>query len=79
MKPLRVVGPLASVDIVTAIVVLHNFAIQNRDYHHPLSTGRKIQLEDEIVGDNSNLEGRRVRQHYVASTSAKHLPKWHLP
>ena len=65
MKPLRVVGPASSANVMLSCCVLHNIAIQNRDYYQPLPKGKSIQLEDQIVGDCSNAEGRRVRQWYV--------------
>ena len=65
MKPLHVVGPETSGNVILATIVLHNIAIANRDYYRPLPQGNDIAMQDEVIGDNSNAEGHRVRQYYV--------------
>ena len=65
MKPLRVVGHEASANVILATIVLHNMAIANMDYYRPLLEGLNVRIQDEIIGDNTNTEGRRVRQYTV--------------
>ena len=65
MKPLRVIGPEALADVVLACIVLHNIAIQKCDLYRPLPRGQNIWLANDEIGDNSNAEGRRVRDQFV--------------
>ena len=63
--PLRVYGPLRSSQVITAMIVLHNIAIMNRDLFEPLPTGIILQPGGDQAADNDNAGGKRTRNHYV--------------
>ena len=62
--PLRVMGPLHSCRVITAMMVLHNIAVKNRDTFEPLPDGVDIQGTDPN-GDNSNQAGQNMPAHYT--------------
>ena len=64
MIPLRVMGPKRSSNVITAMMVLHNIAIHNRDLFDPMPDGLIMQPGDSI-GDNTNEAGKSTRQYYV--------------
>ena len=57
-------GPLRSCRVITAMMVLHNIAVKNRDTFEPLPDGVDIQGTDPN-GDNSNQAGQNMRAHYA--------------
>lgn len=67
MKPLRVIGPEASGNVILSCMVLHNLAIRERDLFEPLPQGNYPWLADGPLGDNNNEEGKRIRNHFVNS------------
>ena len=62
--PLRLMGPVRSCHIITAMIVLHNIAIRNHDRFEPLPTGLDEQ-GIEANGDNSNQASQDMRAHYT--------------
>ena len=62
--PLRVFGPLRSSKVITAMIILHNIAIMNRDFFEPLPPGEILQLGDQ-ERDNDTVAGANTRRHYV--------------
>ena len=62
--PLRVMGGKKSCKVISAMMVLHNIAVTNRDLYDPLPEGFDSQGRDDDA-DNSNAAGRALRQHYV--------------
>ena len=57
-------GPQMSSNVITAMMVLHNLAIQHRDLFDPLPEGFVLQ-PGNINGDNSNEAGKNARDYYV--------------
>ena len=57
-------GPIRSCRVITAMMVLHNIAVKNRDTFEPLPTGLDDQGTDPH-GDNSNQAGQDMRVHYT--------------
>ena len=57
-------GATKSGRVITAMLVLHNIAVQNRDLYEPLPEGIDIQGSDADA-DNSNAAGKALRQHYI--------------
>ena len=62
--PLRIIGAVRSCKVVTAMMVLHNIAIRNRDKFEALPEGLDPQ-GTEPHGDNTNQAGQNMRHHYV--------------
>ena len=62
--PLCVMGPLRSSKVITAMIVLHNMAMINRDFFEPLPTGLILQ-PGEQDRDNDSIAGQNTRRHYV--------------
>ena len=62
--PLRVMGATKSCRVITAMIILHNIAVQSRDLYDPLPEGIDIQGTDSDA-DNSNVAGKALRQHYI--------------
>ena len=62
--PLRVMGPEKSSKVITAMMVLHNLAIQHRDLFEPLPEGLIMQ-PGNINGDNTNEAGQTARDYYI--------------
>ena len=69
LQPLRVMGPVRSSNVVTAMIVLHNIAIMNRDTFEPLPSGDNMSIDDlhddETNDIEANIAGNLTRQHYV--------------
>ena len=63
--PLRVMGPLRSSNVISAMIVLHNIAVQNRDMFDPLPLGLVHQPGGDEDEDNSNVGGTSTRNYYV--------------
>ena len=59
------IGPVRSCNVITAMLVLHNIAVQNRDLFEPLPEGVDVQGLDHAGGDNTNEAGQQMRYHYV--------------
>ena len=57
-------GAKKSCRVISAMMVLHNIAVRNRDVYEPLPEGLDVQGHDDNA-DNSNAAGRALRQHYV--------------
>ena len=64
--PLQVMGPLRSSNVITAMIVLHNIAVKNRDMFDPLPLGLIQQPGgEEEEEDNTNVGGTNTRNYYV--------------
>ena len=61
---LWVFGPLRSSKVITAMLVLHNIAIMNRDFFEPLPPGEILQPGKQ-ERDNDTVAGTNTRRHYV--------------
>ena len=57
-------GPVKSTQVVTAMMVLHNIAIKNRDLFERLPEGITLQ-DGHSDGDNTNEAGKNTRAYYV--------------
>ena len=58
-------GPLRSANVITAMMVLHNIAVKNRDMFDPLPHGLVHQPGGEEDQDNTNIGGTQTRNYYV--------------
>ena len=59
-------GPLRSSNVITAMIVLHNIAVKNRDMFDPLPLGLVHQPGgEEEEEDNTNVGGTNTRNYYV--------------
>ena len=68
MQPFRIFGPLCCSQVVTAMIVLHNIAIMNRDIFEPLPATEMLTVDghdDTDETENDNIAGNLTRQHYV--------------
>ena len=64
--PLQLMGPLRSSNVITAMIVLHNIAVKNRDMFDPLPLGLIQQPGGkEEEEDNTNVGGTNTRNYYV--------------
>ena len=63
--PLRVYGPLRSSKVITAMIILHNIAIMNRDLFDPLPSATILQPGGDEDRGNDNAAGKRTRNYYV--------------
>ena len=62
---MQVMGPLRSSNVISAMIVLHNIAVKNRDMFDPLPLGLVHQPGDEEDEDNTNVGGTSTRNYYV--------------
>ena len=58
-------GPLRSSNVISAMIVLHNIAVKNRDMFDSLQLGLVHQPRGKEDEDNTNIGGTGTRNYYV--------------